>query len=172
MKRAAAVFMALLLAAAPLDAQQGGAELPDPVEAGDPVVTPELADPLGGDITVEVLPSEEFNFAPIITEAPIQLATTAPDGALLRALDKISGEVVDFNLSPDQTKQLGRIQVSLAECRYPSENPASDAAALLTIRNVGDGATVFTGWMLASSPALNGLDHPRYDVWVLRCITP
>jgi len=31
---------------------------------------------------------------------------------------------------------------------------------------------VFKGWMIASSPALNALDHPRYDVWVLRCITP
>ncbi|MGB1970407.1 MAG: DUF2155 domain-containing protein, partial [Paracoccaceae bacterium] len=27
----------------------------------------------------------------------------------------------------------------------------------------------FMGWMVASSPALNPLDHRRYDVWVLRC---
>jgi len=25
--------------------------------------------------------------------------------------------------------------------------------------------------MIASSPALNALDHPRYDVWVMRCTT-
>jgi hypothetical protein len=24
--------------------------------------------------------------------------------------------------------------------------------------------------MIASSPAISALDHPRYDVWVLRCI--
>ncbi|MEZ5716636.1 MAG: DUF2155 domain-containing protein [Paracoccaceae bacterium] len=30
---------------------------------------------------------------------------------------------------------------------------------------------IFTGWMVASSPALNAMDHRRYDVWVLRCIT-
>ncbi|MDA9980314.1 DUF2155 domain-containing protein, partial [Yoonia sp.] len=29
----------------------------------------------------------------------------------------------------------------------------------------------FAGWMLASAPALNAMDHPRYDVWALRCIT-
>jgi hypothetical protein len=23
--------------------------------------------------------------------------------------------------------------------------------------------------MVASSPALSALDHPRYDVWVMRC---
>lgn len=26
--------------------------------------------------------------------------------------------------------------------------------------------------MTASSPALSALDHPRYDVWVLRCDVP
>ncbi len=31
--------------------------------------------------------------------------------------------------------------------------------------------TLFSGWMLASAPALNAMDHPRYDVWALRCIT-
>lgn len=100
-----------------------------------------------------------------------QQATIADSGVELRALDKISGEVVDFELSPGQTKQLGRIQVTLNECRYPTGNPAGDAFAFLVIRNAGEAATVFEGWMIASSPALNGLDHSRYDIWALRCIT-
>jgi len=29
----------------------------------------------------------------------------------------------------------------------------------------------FDGWMIASAPALNALDHARYDVWVMRCKT-
>ncbi|MEM8579848.1 MAG: DUF2155 domain-containing protein, partial [Pseudomonadota bacterium] len=32
--------------------------------------------------------------------------------------------------------------------------------------------TLFEGWMLASSPALMALDHPRYDVWVTACDLP
>ena len=28
---------------------------------------------------------------------------------------------------------------------------------------------IFSGWMFASSPALNGLEHPVYDVWVIDC---
>jgi len=100
-----------------------------------------------------------------------EAATVAEKGALLRALDKISGDVVDFELTPDQTKQLGRIEVTLTECRFPTGNPAGDASAYLTVRNVRDQSVAFKGWMLASSPALNALDHPRYDVWVLRCIT-
>ena len=30
---------------------------------------------------------------------------------------------------------------------------------------------VFSGWMRASSPSLNGLQHPLYDVWVISCKT-
>ncbi|GGD01200.1 DUF2155 domain-containing protein [Aquisalinus flavus] len=29
--------------------------------------------------------------------------------------------------------------------------------------------TLFNGWMFASSPALNALEHPVYDVWVVDC---
>lgn len=92
-------------------------------------------------------------------------------GAKLRAMDKISGDVVDFELSSTQTKQLGRIQVTLGECRYPADNATGEAFAYLEIRNAGVETPVFQGWMIASSPALNALDHARYDVWVLRCTT-
>lgn len=30
---------------------------------------------------------------------------------------------------------------------------------------------IFSGWMFASSPALNPLEHPVYDVWVIDCRT-
>lgn len=91
--------------------------------------------------------------------------------ALLRAMDKVSGDVTDFELSPAETQEIGRIQVTLGECRYPLANPTGEAYAYLVIRNTGDETPVFEGWMIASSPALSALDHPRYDVWVLRCIT-
>ncbi len=123
-------------------------------------------------ITQETLPLDSVEQGPIVQLPQIQQATVAPDGANLRALDKVSGEVVDFQLTPGQTKQLGRIQVTLSECRFPTGNPAGDATAHLIIRNVADQSQAFSGWMIASSPALNGLDHSRYDVWVLSCITP
>ncbi len=33
------------------------------------------------------------------------------------------------------------------------------------------GENIFRGWMFASSPALNALEHPVYDVWVIDCTT-
>ncbi|PQO21961.1 DUF2155 domain-containing protein [Rhodobacteraceae bacterium WD3A24] len=92
-------------------------------------------------------------------------------GAVLRGLDKFAGEATDIELRPGESAGLGTLTITLDECRYPVANPASDAFAHLTIRDGEQGPPLFDGWMIASSPALNALDHARYDVWVLRCIT-
>lgn len=97
-----------------------------------------------------------------------QVVETAA-GAVLRGLDKVSGEVVDLDLSVGQTAQLGRISVSLGACRYPARNPSGDAYAWVEVEAEGQSDPAFQGWMVASSPALSALDHPRYDVWVIRC---
>ncbi len=34
-----------------------------------------------------------------------------------------------------------------------------------------EGVNIFRGWMFASTPALNELEHPVYDVWVIDCKT-
>ncbi len=97
--------------------------------------------------------------------------TAKAPGAMLRGLDKVSGIHEDLKLQAGETIALGKLQITLGECRYPTDNPSGDAYAWLVIRDGNDEQTTFEGWMVASSPALNGLDHQRYDVWVLRCIT-
>ncbi|CAN1519370.1 Protein of unknown function DUF2155 [Paracoccaceae bacterium] len=97
---------------------------------------------------------------------------TEAEGGSLRFLDKLTSDTGDVSLSRGQAAKFGRLVVRLDGCRYPTENPASDAAAHLTIIEEVTEAQLFSGWMLASSPALSALDHPRYDVWVLACILP
>jgi hypothetical protein len=99
-----------------------------------------------------------------------QEATTAP-GGILRVLDKITGEATNLELLTGETKSIGQLSITLGECRYPTDNPSGDAYELLTVfyRDAPD--PVFQGWMIASAPALSAMDHPRYDVWPLRCIT-
>lgn len=100
-----------------------------------------------------------------------QEAVNTGTGAVLRALDKLNAKVTDVTLANGGRDTVGRIDVELTECRYPRGNPAGNAYAFLTIREAGIAQPVFRGWMIASSPALNPLNHPRYDVWVLRCTT-
>lgn len=92
-------------------------------------------------------------------------------GVQIKGLDKVSGEVIDLELTRGETKPVGRIEVTLGECRYPEDNIAGEGYAWLTIRDPSRELVLFEGWMVASSPALNALDHPRYDVWVIRCTT-
>ena len=85
---------------------------------------------------------------------PVQAQETVShgSGAVLRALDKLNGTVTDIEVGDRQSQAVGRIEGTLDDCRYPAD-------------------PVFRGWMIASAPALNPMDHPRYDVWVLRCMT-
>lgn len=98
-----------------------------------------------------------------------QEAVQTGTGAVLRALDKLNAKVSDLTLQNGEAAVMGLIEVQMLECRYPKDDPTGNAYAFLTIRQAGVARPVFSGWMMAASPALNPLDHARYDVWVLRC---
>ncbi|MFB2595628.1 DUF2155 domain-containing protein [Paracoccus sp. p4-l81] len=95
--------------------------------------------------------------------------TEAAQGALLRALDKVAGTTTDLDVDTGGEQGFGHIKVRVSECRYPSGDANSDAFVHLTITDDKSPKPLFDGWMMASSPALSALDHPRYDVWVIRC---
>jgi hypothetical protein len=63
-------------------------------------------------------------------------------------------------------------------CRKAPPEETPEVTAFLEITQLsapgveapsGDDAKIFSGWMFASSPALNALEHPTYDVWVIDC---
>ena len=97
--------------------------------------------------------------------------TKEGDMARLRALDIITGIAKNLEIKVGETLTYERIEITLKECRYPSANKTGDAFAYLIIRDVREESPRFEGWMVASSPALSAMDHPRYDVWVLTCST-
>lgn len=100
-----------------------------------------------------------------------QVPAAKASGAVLRALDKSTGVVTDIELQSGQSTRHGLLEIALQECRYPDGDAAGDAFAHVVLRDPRQDEPLFSGWMVASSPALNALDHPRYDVWVMRCIT-
>jgi hypothetical protein len=93
------------------------------------------------------------------------------DGAVLRGLDRVAGSSIDITLEAGGSARIGHLVVMLEECRYPVENPAGEAYAWIDVFDSRADDMIFSGWMIASSPALNALDHRRYDVWVLSCTT-
>ncbi|UXU74695.1 MULTISPECIES: DUF2155 domain-containing protein [unclassified Paracoccus (in: a-proteobacteria)] len=149
----------LVLVALPLNAQD---------------ISPEddrlLIDPAFSDDPQDVVPAEP-------SAAERQRAVEAARGpetargkrAELRGLDKVTGRTHDLSLAIGDVVQFGRLQVRLNECRFPAADPGSDAYAELTITDSRQDKRVFSGWMIASAPALSAMDDPRYDVWVISC---
>ena len=143
-----------------------------PLAAQDIVTTPIEEIPLDeliGQLTVTPNEEEE-EFLTTQTEAVMLEVANATSGEL-RVLDKLTGEVTNLTLGEGETATLGFLSVTLNECRYPIDNPSGDAFAEILVQDTRESAPLFSGWMLASAPALNAMDHPRYDVWALRCIT-
>ncbi len=93
--------------------------------------------------------------------------------AVLQGLDKITGRVSTFPAPIGKPVRFGTLQIVAQSCvkHPPEEEP--EAAAFLKIEELRTGQPqpiqLFSGWMFASSPALNALEHPVYDVWMLDC---
>lgn len=96
---------------------------------------------------------------------------TSASGGVFRVLDKTSGDATDLEIPKGGAATVGPLQIVLIDCRYPAGNPSGNAYAALEISETGRAGTVFSGWMIASSPALSAMEHQRYDVWVIRCMT-
>lgn len=94
---------------------------------------------------------------------------SSAEAAVLRGLDKLSGSSVDLQAGILEPLVFGALQITMHDCRYPKDNPNGDAYLHLTIYDRNIETPVFDGWMVASSPALSALDHPRFDVWAIRC---
>lgn len=95
--------------------------------------------------------------------------------AILRALDKVTARTVDLEVPIDAPVRFGTLSATVRYCRTrPPEEPP-ETFAFLEIEEAPEGRVgtrIFTGWMIASSPALNPLEHPVYAIWVVGCRHP
>lgn len=92
----------------------------------------------------------------------------------LRSLDKITARTLTFDAQVGNTIKFGDIYIKILSCRKPPPVEKTEAAAFLQIWQIDKekeaSRWVFSGWMFSSSPALSGMDHPVYDVWVIDCL--
>jgi hypothetical protein len=94
--------------------------------------------------------------------------------AVLRGLDKVTGHAIDINAPAGVPVHFGTLAITLRWCHStPPEEPPETSAFLQIDDQLSDQPVQhkFSGWMFASSPGLNGLEHPVYDLWVKTCKT-
>ena len=112
------------------------------------------------------------SFMVICCLALIAAPATAREVAVLQGLDKVTARISTLDAPIDEAVRFGSLEITARTCKKRSPEETPESAAFLEIRDIKPGeaaAAVFTGWMFASSPALNALEHPVYDVWVIDC---
>ncbi len=87
-------------------------------------------------------------------------------------LDKITGRIINFDVYMDETVRFGALQVTPRVCysRPPTEPAQTDGFVEVDEITLNrEVKKIFSGWMFASSPGLNAVDHAVYDVWLTDC---
>ena len=105
-------------------------------------------------------------------------AATEPayDTAMLMGLNKITARTHPISAVVGEPVGFGTLGITVRACHKARPEDPPKTVAFLEIREYPIGKDlpepvdpIFSGWMLASSPGLNALEHPVYDVWVTDC---
>lgn len=94
--------------------------------------------------------------------------------AILRGLDKITGKAVNIDAPIGVPVRYATLTITADYCYSTPSSETPQTTAFLKIidrRPDKPSRQVFSGWMWASSPSLNAMQHPLYDVWVMSCKT-
>lgn len=95
--------------------------------------------------------------------------------AIFSGLDKITGKTISFKVKIGEKYDFGTLELTPRVC-YTSVGEDSRGPAVFVEVNENqrnaESKTIFNGWMFASSPALNSIDHPIYDIWPIGCENP
>ena len=97
----------------------------------------------------------------------------AMNTAQLQAMDKITGKVSIVEVPVNGQAEYGTFSIVVRSCksRSPEETPENFAYVdVVDNYQTENPVNIFRGWMMSSSPALNAVAHPIYDVWLLKCL--
>jgi hypothetical protein len=136
---------------------------------------------------VDVAPTQAEKPATVDRKKPAEAKPAEPmkrarsPAAILQALDKVTAETLRFEAPIGQPIRYKTLVINVRACETTAaDEQIPDASAYVMIdsqpkaqpgRVAPQGKPVFRGWMFASSPAVNPLKHPVYDVWLIACKT-
>jgi hypothetical protein len=108
----------------------------------------------------------------MVSAGPAAADKIAHPKAVFSGLDKITGRIISFEVATNETVQFGSLQITERACYT---RPATEAPQTITFAQVDEVDAkkqykrIFSGWMFAASPGLNGIEHPVYDIWLTDC---
>ena len=95
---------------------------------------------------------------------------------VFQGLDKITARIKTFEIQVGIPKKFGILDIDLQKCVYSLPLDEPESIAYIKVLDKSDKYSVtknklsiFEGWIFASSPALNAMEHPVYDVSLISC---
>ncbi|WP_026941579.1 DUF2155 domain-containing protein [Hellea balneolensis] len=121
----------------------------------------------------------------LLLTAPLLCGTAMAENlkghaVVLRTLDKVTATTKDYTVKIGEELKYGSLTVAVKHCEKKPPEDVPETYAFLQIDDLkldgkgdeGEQERVFSGWMLASNPAISALDHGVYDIWVIDCKVP
>ena len=91
----------------------------------------------------------------------------------IKALDKITAKTSLIRLGIGEKKFFGPLEIKALKCQLSENNDFIDTVAYLQVKDLSakdnNQVFLFNGWTFVSSPTLQSIDHPVYDLWITGC---
>lgn len=153
------------------------------IASGNPSVTPGQKTPYVGADGKPIAGASasasdsESSAAPIVPDKRVRYGS-----AIVQVLDKVTADTVRFEAPIGKPRRYKGMVFTVKACETSAlDEPMSDVMAYMEVRTSPTPAAngtvpkpkqVFQGWVYASTPGLNPMEHAVYDAWVVSCRTP
>lgn len=104
-----------------------------------------------------------FCALPVVADAYVNR-----NAAVVKIMNKDAGKVQQVLIPVNQEVQFEKIFINVRSCKQTDPFQAEDFFAFLEISE-RDKGQIFGGWMSRNEPGQNPLQHPDYDVWLVKC---
>jgi len=126
-------------------------------------------------ITPKTVAPKTAGPAPAAPDTAAEPPPGPPQGGtqlMMRGLDKITGRPTSITAEIGKPVHFATLTITARYCYSTPASETPETAAFVQIedhRPDQPARRVFSGWMYASSPGLNAVEHPLYDVWAISC---
>ena len=91
----------------------------------------------------------------------------------IKILDKVSSKNSLLKLKIGEEKKFKNLLIKSLKCKNSEFDDNPEITAYIQVQDLtnldNDEVFVFNGWTFSSSPTINPLDHPVYDIWLTKC---
>lgn len=118
-------------------------------------------------------------FAALVLSTALGVATSQPepsgsfrDAVVLGALDKVTARTTEVTIKVGDIVKIGTLTVKVVKAwgTDPEERPEAKVFLEVVDHKAGKPKAIFTGWMFASNPSVSSIEHPVYDLWVIKAL--